>query len=112
MVQPFSARLLVNNQDMSPRFGKGTDIFPRLFDHEMHIQRKRRSSPACFHDNRSESQVWDEVTVHDIHMYPISTPRFSLLYLFRQPAEIRRKDGWSQEAGRQAVVHGPDPLRR
>lgn len=61
------------------RSNKGFDMLVRVVEHEMNIEEKRRLRAEVFDDLRTESEVGNEVAVHDIDVQPLDPGRFGCI---------------------------------
>ena len=61
----------MHGQRIRPAFGKQRDEIVGVGHHEMHVERKLRIFFDGAHDRRADSQIRDEMPIHDIHVQPI-----------------------------------------
>ena len=69
----------------------------RFFDHQMYVKWKFRHALTGFDDDRSHSDVRDEVTVHHVYVKPIRARGFARGDLFAEARKICREDGGGED---------------
>src|SRR5690554_6845366 len=87
-------RLLVHGDNLCPRRGKIGNVFIRVFDHKVHIQRQRGNWAKRLYHWGTNSDVGHEVTIHYINVDIVSACLLYRLYLFAEAGKISREDRW------------------
>src|SRR5205809_814494 len=72
---------------------EAVDVALGLLDHEVAVEFQLADAPASLHDLGPESDVRDEVTVHDIQMEDVRT-LLDRRDFSGEPAEISREQAW------------------
>ena len=88
------AHLLVNRDVIGPGIRKRGEVLVGFFDHQVHVDRKVRSRTHSGRDRRSDRDVGDEVTIHDVDVNPVRSRFGRLRHLLSQTPEVRGKNGW------------------
>ena len=73
----------------------------------MHIEWKLRFGSDGLNHGWSEGEVGYEVSVHDVHMCPISASRFDVVESLIEMSEVCREDRGSNDG---SVCHAESPL--
>jgi hypothetical protein len=87
---------LVDGDPSSASFGECGDEFVRPFNHEMTIERNFRDFAKRGYDRGPDRDVWDEVTIHHVHVEDRRSPFDSGLNFCAEASEVSRKDGGSK----------------
>ena len=67
----------MNGDIVRAGFGEYLQLLIGIGDHQMHIKRKFRGTPAGFHKKRTHCNGGDEMTIHDIQMKPVCASGFT-----------------------------------
>ena len=73
-----------------------------MLDHEMDVERQGRELANSRDDSRSEGNVVDEMSVHDVAMNPIGPGLLNAAHFIAQSGKIGGQDG----GGDQNASHG------
>src|SRR5512133_615335 len=87
-------RFGMHDDDVGTGCSKIRDIAVRIFDHQMHIQRQRGHPAGSLNDQRPDSDIGDEVSIHNIDVNIVGTGCFKGTNFITQAGEISRQDGW------------------
>src|SRR5439155_26987941 len=80
-------------------FNKRRDVFIRIGNHQMDIERKLCRFSNGFDYRWTDRNVWNEVPVHHVHVNQVGASRFNRAYVFAERSKVRRHDGRSTADG-------------
>ena len=86
------ASLDVRGDHIGTRFGVGFDIGIDGRDHQVHVHERFHMRAERFDGGRAKGQVRDKVTIHHVHMNPVSALRFDGLNFLTEICEIGREN--------------------
>ncbi len=86
------ARFLMNAHHVGTEVTDTADIAFGLFNHEMHVKGLSGVFGNGFHNRKTETDVWNEVSVHYVKVEPVRSTVVYALNVVGQMTEIGRKE--------------------
>ena len=83
----------VNEKRIGARLGKLLQIKIRVRNHQMSFQGQARHGPQRLYYHRPHRNIGHEVSIHDIHMDPVSPGLLRLRHLIAQSGKISGENG-------------------
>ena len=87
-------RFLMDGDDVGTGLGKVGDIEIRILDHQVHIKRLGGDFTQGVDHQRTDSNVGNKVTVHDIDVNVIGAGTVYSLNVFPETGKISGKNRW------------------
>src|SRR5208283_2123465 len=84
--------LLVHRNPIGPCFGKCRNEFVGILDHQMTIERRLGNLPQRLHYRRTEGEIGDEMSIHNVDMDDAGATFLGGAYLLAETGEVRRKN--------------------
>jgi hypothetical protein len=86
----------VDREVIGARIGISRDPVLRALDHEMDVERQVGALPQVRDHFRSEGEVRNEVSVHNVDVDPVGARGLGLRDRLAEGTEIGREDGWGE----------------
>jgi hypothetical protein len=86
------ARFLVYRNPIRAGVGERRNKFVRILDHQVTIERQFRRLAQRFHNRRTNGEVGDEVSIHDVHMNDTTAAFACGAHLLTKAGKISRKN--------------------
>src|SRR6266436_733345 len=100
----FRFRFNVDRDRVRSGVDKTGQVMIGMFDHEMDVERQSRELANSRDDSRSEGNVIDEMSVHDVAMNPIGPGLFNPAHFIGQSGKIGGENGGSDQNASHGVM--------
>ncbi len=88
------------------RFRELVEEAQRIDDHEVNVQRNRSEPTHGLNEDRSEGEIWDELSVHHVDVEEVCSRAGHARDLVSQAGEIGGQDGRANPVSRPADPAG------
>src|SRR5262245_33975878 len=85
-------RFSMNGQDIRSRVHESRYVLVGIRNHQVDVQRQFGSSAYRFHDGWADSDIWNEMAIHHVHVQKICPGFFNLTDVLTERGKVRRKD--------------------
>ena len=78
--------------ESEPALGEGFDVLLGISNHDVCLQRQLRHLTQRANDHRTDRDVRDEVSVHDVDVNAVRPGKFSFFHMITETRRSRRRE--------------------